>query len=153
MIRLSKKQASLFAAATFISTLIVSYYLPGYTITSGGLLVVIFLSFFIHTISSTLIAMAASITVTGAYFFLHPEIVLSPQTITEHLFIIFLIFFTTVLVLYMKRLYKDIEFDKNHMTALFENATEGIILTNSQGKIILVNPAAESNTKLKSHVG
>ena len=143
MIRLSNKQASIIAAATFIFTLLVSYFLPGYTITSGGLLVVIFLSFFVDTISSTLIAMAASITVTGAYFFLHPEIVLSPQTITEHLFIIFLIFFTTVLVLYMKRLYKDIEFDKNHMTALFAHATEGIILTNSQGKIILVNPAAE----------
>lgn len=33
--------------------------------------------------------------------------------------------------------------DKAHMTSLFENATEGIILTGSGGKIILVNPAAE----------
>jgi PAS domain S-box-containing protein len=30
-----------------------------------------------------------------------------------------------------------------HMTSLFENATEGIILTNSKGMIVLVNPAAE----------
>ncbi len=30
-----------------------------------------------------------------------------------------------------------------HLTSLFENATEGIILTNSLGKIVLVNPAAE----------
>jgi PAS domain S-box-containing protein len=30
-----------------------------------------------------------------------------------------------------------------HMTSLFENATEGIILTGSQGKIVLVNPATE----------
>jgi PAS domain S-box-containing protein len=29
------------------------------------------------------------------------------------------------------------------MTSLFENATEGILLTNKEGKIILVNPAAE----------
>ncbi|RYZ19389.1 MAG: PAS domain S-box protein [Chitinophagaceae bacterium] len=34
------------------------------------------------------------------------------------------------------------QFDKSHMTSLFENATEGIILTNSQAEIILVNPAA-----------
>ena len=34
------------------------------------------------------------------------------------------------------------QFDKTHMTSLFENATEGIILTGSTGKIILVNPAA-----------
>ena len=30
-----------------------------------------------------------------------------------------------------------------HMTSLFENATEGIILTNRQGNIVLANPAAE----------
>lgn len=30
-----------------------------------------------------------------------------------------------------------------HMTSLFENATEGIILTGTHGKIVLVNPATE----------
>src|SRR6187551_211182 len=30
-----------------------------------------------------------------------------------------------------------------HMTSLFENATEGIILTNGHGRIVLANPAAE----------
>src|SRR6187401_2393060 len=33
--------------------------------------------------------------------------------------------------------------DRAHMTSLFENATEGIILTNGQGQIVLANPAAE----------
>ncbi|TMI91149.1 MAG: PAS domain S-box protein [Bacteroidetes bacterium] len=33
--------------------------------------------------------------------------------------------------------------DRAHMTSLFENATEGIILTNGQGHIVLVNPAVE----------
>jgi PAS domain S-box-containing protein len=33
--------------------------------------------------------------------------------------------------------------DQAHMTSLFENATEGIILTNSRGLIVLANPAAE----------
>jgi PAS domain S-box-containing protein len=33
--------------------------------------------------------------------------------------------------------------DQAHMTSLFENATEGIILTNSEGNIVLVNPATE----------
>src|SRR6186713_840248 len=33
--------------------------------------------------------------------------------------------------------------DQAHMTSLFENATEGIILTNGRGHIVLVNPAAE----------
>ena len=35
------------------------------------------------------------------------------------------------------------QIDAAHMTSLFENATEGIILTNQQGRIVLVNPAAE----------
>ncbi|MFT3934866.1 MAG: PAS domain-containing sensor histidine kinase [Chitinophagaceae bacterium] len=34
-------------------------------------------------------------------------------------------------------------FDYGHLTSLFENATEGIILTNGAGNIMLVNPAAE----------
>lgn len=33
--------------------------------------------------------------------------------------------------------------DQAHMTSLFENATEGIILTGHHGNIVLVNPAAE----------
>ena len=33
--------------------------------------------------------------------------------------------------------------DQAHMTSLFENATEGIILTDSRGLIVLANPAAE----------
>ena len=34
--------------------------------------------------------------------------------------------------------------DISHLTSLFENATEGIILTNNTGIIVLVNPAAET---------
>lgn len=33
--------------------------------------------------------------------------------------------------------------DPTHLTSLFENATEGIILTNGKGEIVMVNPAAE----------
>ncbi len=34
--------------------------------------------------------------------------------------------------------------DQVHMVSLFENATEGIVLTNSQGVIVMANPAAEN---------
>ncbi len=33
--------------------------------------------------------------------------------------------------------------DTQHLTSLFENATEGIILTNGSGNIVMVNPASE----------
>jgi PAS domain S-box-containing protein len=34
------------------------------------------------------------------------------------------------------------ELDQAHITSLFQNATEGLVITNSQGHIILINPAA-----------
>jgi PAS domain S-box-containing protein len=34
------------------------------------------------------------------------------------------------------------QFDRTHITSLFENATEGFVVTNTKGDIILVNPAA-----------
>src|ERR1051326_3691247 len=33
--------------------------------------------------------------------------------------------------------------DPTHVASLFENATEGLILTNGQGNIVLINPAAQ----------
>ncbi len=40
--------------------------------------------------------------------------------------------------------------DYDHLSSLFENATEGIILTDGKGNIILVNPAAERIFQYKS---
>ena len=37
-----------------------------------------------------------------------------------------------------------------HLISLFENATEGIILTDNSGNIVLVNPAAEKMFGYKS---
>src|SRR5690606_13324268 len=37
---------------------------------------------------------------------------------------------------------KKIRGESRHLTALFEHATEGIILTGTEGRIIMVNPAA-----------
>ena len=34
------------------------------------------------------------------------------------------------------------EFDQSHITSLFENATEGFVVTNGNGAIVLVNPSA-----------
>ena len=41
--------------------------------------------------------------------------------------------------------------DVSHLTSLFENATEGIILTGGTGNIVLVNPAAERMFGYSSH--
>jgi PAS domain-containing protein len=53
-----------------------------------------------------------------------------------------LIFFTTIIVLYIKKLILRLQFDKSHINSLFENATEGFVITDDQGNIVLVNPSA-----------
>jgi PAS domain S-box len=64
------------------------------------------------------------------------------QLIISQLLAIIVIICSTVLVTYIRKLYKSIESEKRQMNALFEYATEGIILTNKKGEIQLVNPAA-----------
>ncbi len=127
----------MYAIMAFIITLVFSYTMPDYPITLAGLLVVIFLSVFVEDSMSTLIAATISIFITGLLY------VLMGNNFTQYLFIILLVLLTTAIVLHMKRLNSQLNFEKSHMTALFENATEGIVLTGQDGNIILANAAAE----------
>jgi PAS domain S-box-containing protein len=140
--QLSSKQASIYAIIVFALTIGLSYFLPGYTITLSGLLVVIFLSVFVETRSSTIIAGMVSSLVVVAALIWNVLSRVSDDPWTEYIFLIVLILFTTLIVLYIKSLIRHIQFDKSHMTSLFENATEGIVLANNQAEIVLVNPAA-----------
>ncbi|RYY99596.1 MAG: PAS domain S-box protein, partial [Chitinophagaceae bacterium] len=141
MPQLSDRQASLYAALAFVLTLLASFYLPGYSITLSGLLLVIFLSVFVSTRSSTVIAGVVSFAVLGA-FLLRDGMEDRGLVWSQYGFMALLVLFTTLIVLYIKSLIQRMQFDKSHMTSLFENATEGIILTNAQAQIVLVNPAA-----------
>jgi PAS domain S-box-containing protein len=142
MPQLNSRQASVLALVTFALTILLSYFLPGFTITLSGLLVVIFLSVFVKDRQSTIIA-GIGCTLVVVTFMIWQQIAIQPyQVWTEFLFIILLIFFSTLIVLYIKALMKKMQLDKSHMTSLFENATEGIIVANKEGHIILVNPSA-----------
>ena len=46
-----------------------------------------------------------------------------------------------LVIWYAKKRYRSIESDQRPFKALFDHATEGIILTDGDGKIVLVNPA------------
>ncbi|GEO12161.1 PAS domain S-box protein [Segetibacter aerophilus] len=157
IIKINNKQATVIAVIAFILTLTLSYYLPGYTITLSGLLVVIFLSVFVKSIQSTLIAAGISLAVVIGFFLLQKG-EMATKVVIEYLFIVFLVLFTTLLVLTMKRLNQNMLFEKSHHAALFENATEGIVLTNQHGVMILANPAAvkmfgyEPNEMVGHHV-
>jgi PAS domain S-box-containing protein len=141
MPQLSDRQASWYAAIAFLLTIALNWWMPGYPIILSGLLIVIFLSVFVPTRSSTVIASTVSLLMVLGFLLLS----VSRQkgdSWTQYAFIAVMIGFTTLIVLYIKGLIRDMQFDKSHMTSLFENATEGIILTNSHAEIILVNPAA-----------
>lgn len=142
MQRLSSTQAITYATVIFLLTIGMNFVFPGYSIITGGLLLGIFFTIFIPGKRSTIIAAAVSIFVTVLFFLYNKEITL-PGGITQTIFTLLLIFCASLIVMYLKTLYENISFDKNHMTSLFENATEGIILTNQNGNIVLVNPAAE----------
>lgn len=121
-----------------------SYLLPGYNIIVGGLGISIFLTVFIpgrlSTWTMTILSGLAIIIISVVF---HKEEIFTGPSLSEHLFQLLLIFFAALIVNYIKDLYIDIQSEKTHMTSLFENATEGIILTDSKGTIVLVNPAAE----------
>ena len=135
--RITSRQASIYASITFVLTMVFAYTMPGNPITLAGLLVVIFLSVFANDSRSTFIATAVSIVISVALY------LVSHYSFSQYLFIIFLLLLTAVIVRFMKRLNSQLNFEKSHMTALFENATEGIVLTDQDGKIVIANAAAE----------
>ncbi len=137
MPHLTSKQASVYAMLAFVFTLAISFSLHEYPITLAGLLVVIFLSVFVNDSKSTYIAAIVSLIITALLYW-H-----TGEDLAQHLFIFFLVLLTAVIVLHLKRLNSQLNFEKSHMAALYENATEGIVLSDQDGKIILANPAAE----------
>lgn len=142
MPQLTSRQASIYAIFVFAITVALSYFMPGYSITLSGLLVVIFLSVFVHTQSSTIIAGVGSGVIVLGFLFWHAWWRQEAGMWAEYFFVLILILFTTLIVLYIKNLLKHMQFDKSHMTSLFENATEGIVLADQNANIVLVNPSA-----------
>jgi len=137
--QLSRNQASIIALGVFIITVLSSYFLPDYTIILSGLLVVIFLSIFIRDKSSTVIAGGLS----GACVIIHSvltRIHFSTEIELRYIYMLVLIFFTTIIVLYIKKLILRLQFDKSHINSLFENATEGFVIADDEGTIVIVNP-------------
>lgn len=141
MFRLTSDNAKVYITIIFILTISLSHFLPGFTIVTAGFLLGIFLTSFIPGSQSTIITAAAAMVITFTLYFLYEKNL--TLAVTQLIFKTFLVAFTALLVLYMKKLYRDIQSDKTHMSSLFENATEGILLTDRDGVIILANPAAE----------
>src|SRR6476661_1979570 len=108
MPQLSPRQASFYAIAAFLLTTGINAWLPGYSIVLSGLLLVIFLSVFVASRSSTFIAGAISLAVVTG-FLLWDQYRPNGDSWTQYLFIALLILFTTLIVLYIKGLIRAMQ--------------------------------------------
>jgi PAS domain S-box-containing protein len=74
--------------------------------------------------------------------FYHPDGADRRQMILQHLFSLIIVVMAVVFVGYVRKLNRSMASDQHQVNALFQHATEGIILTDDKGKIVLLNPAA-----------
>lgn len=132
----------LFCFIVMTASAVLQYLNPGVSFYDSGLIIAVLLTVFLkndrYTQLSGLLAIALLVI---SFFYEHPDMT-TRQVLMQHLFSALIIAITIMAVLYVKKLYRSIESDERQVNALFEYATEGIILTNSGGRIVLINPAA-----------
>lgn len=132
----------LFCSVVTVSTAVLQYLYPQFSFLDGGLITAILLTIFLKNDLYTKIFGFVSLALIVVSTFYPNESMSRQQVIMQHLFSGIIALLTMISVLYVKKLYGSIESDQQQVTALFEHATEGIILTNQRGEIVLINPAA-----------
>lgn len=132
----------LFCFIITVCTAVLQYLNPDISFFDYGLILAILLTVFLKKdIYTKLFGVTGVLFITVSTFYSH-ESLTRQQVITQHIFSGVIIILTALAVLYVKKLYRSIESDERQVNALFEHATEGIVLTNKEGKIVLINPAA-----------
>lgn len=109
---------------------------------TGGYLVVVMMTIFLSGQFYTWFFGIAGICLILLSTVLTERVMNSPEIWTEILSRFVLLSITIVVVLYIKRLNSSIEQEQQQVRAMFEQATEGIILADKKGNIVLINPAA-----------
>lgn len=134
----------LFCSIITICTAVLQYLFPELSFMDSGLVAVILLTIFLKSDwYSYLFGGIGLVLVAVSAFYRHDSMTMQ-QILMQHLFTGIVVVLMVISVLYVKRLYASMESDQQQLQALFEYATEGIILTNQKGEIILINPAALS---------
>jgi len=134
----------LFCFITVISSAVLQYINPLFRFFDGGLITAILLTIFLKDDFYTrLMGVVSLVLVVVSGFYPHGSMP-TEQIVMQHLFSGVIVVMTMVLTLYLKRLYRSVDAEKKQVSALFEYATEGIILTNDRGEIVLANPEALS---------
>lgn len=132
----------LLCSIVIICTAVLQYVNPTYSFFDGGFIAAILLTVFVNQDRYTQLFGGISILLIFIST-LYPHGSMSrQQVLLQHLFSLLVVVLASIFVLYIKKLYRSIESEQHQVTALFEHATEGIVLTNESGKIVLLNPAA-----------
>ena len=144
MVRINSRLISFIALVVFVVTAASSIGFKNYELAVSGILIIIVLTAFIPGWRSTLLAgITGMVVMTGLVIYLRQEDGRIFDALFSQIFSLLLIIFTVVIIFYLKKMQQAYAYEKTHMSSLFENATEGIILTDKSAKIILVNPAVE----------
>ena len=141
--KINRSKAIVYIAIVFLVTIALNLLAPAFPILVGGFLLAIILTTFIPGKNTTYMTAVIAAIIMLVLFFLQKENKSTANAIGLLIFQLALIAFTALATAYLKNLYKNISSDRTHMSSLFENATEGILLTNKDGIIVLSNPAAE----------
>ena len=132
----------LFCSIVIICTAVLQYIDPTNNFFDGGLILAILLTVFIQQDRLTELFGGISVLLIILSTLYPHENMSQQQILLQHLFSLIVVILATIFVLYIKKLYRSIEAEQQQVTALFEHATEGIVLTNDKGNIVLLNPAA-----------
>jgi PAS domain S-box-containing protein len=111
----------------------------------GGIpyILVVALSYFLSQKRATLVStIITSLLLLGGFQLGNSDVVLG-NTMIHRLWVLLGIWGMAGLIQQMKVKAADLERNENHLTALFEAATEGIIITDNQGNVLSVNARAE----------
>lgn len=144
MIKINSRVISFTAFILFLVAVTLSLFFKNYELAVSGMLLIIVLSAFIPGWKSTLLAgITGMIVMTGLVIYLRKEDGRIFDALFSQVYSLLFIIFTVVIIFYLKKMQQAHSYEKTHLSSLFENATEGIILTDKSAKIILVNPAVE----------
>lgn len=142
MFQLKSRLIPLLSSLVFVVTIVLAFAFRSYELAVSGLLIMVVLTVFIPGWKSTLFAgLLSMVVMTGLVIYFKDETHIMKSMLSQ-LYSLLVIIFAVVIVFYLKRIQQNLAHEKTHMGALFENATEGLLLTEKNGNIILVNPAA-----------
>lgn len=125
----------------FLLMALAKYYFPSIVYLNSGLVLLVFYTIFFPTYKPVWIFGGLGIALILLSIYHHYP--LSKELVFAESFSILVLIMAILLVLKIKSAYKAISNERKHLNALFKHATEGIILTNAKGEIVMINPAAE----------